>query len=116
MGLSKDKPDFTKSYTTGVINGALYPFAIADTAIAGMGAAGKIAVNGYNAVVAGTGAFGSAAVTHQASPDDSGGFAAGSAAAGGMTKVLFPGTLGNLLNNVIQGLSGPFQNAITQHK
>ena len=22
MGLSKDKPDFTKSYTTGVINGA----------------------------------------------------------------------------------------------
>nr|WP_260854124.1 hemagglutinin repeat-containing protein [Paraburkholderia sp. BCC1886] len=116
MGLSKDKPDFTKSYTTGMINGALYPFAIADTVIIGMGAAGKIAANGYNAVVAGTGAFGSAAVTHQASPDDSGGFAAGSAAAGGMTKLLFPGTLGNLLNNVIQGLSGPFQNAITQHK
>ncbi|EUC17705.1 UNVERIFIED_ORG: hypothetical protein BDU10_7518 [Burkholderia sp. CF145] len=31
-------------------------------------------------------------------------------------KVLFPGTTGNFLNNVIQGLSGPFQNAVTQTK
>ncbi|WP_018443587.1 DUF637 domain-containing protein [Trinickia symbiotica] len=113
-GLSKDTPNFTKSYITGIIGGLTYPFAIADETIAGMGTAGKIAANGYNGLVAGTGAFGAAAVAHQDSPDISGGFGAGAAGSGGLVKSLFPGSLGNFLNSLIQGAAGPLQNAITQ--
>jgi filamentous hemagglutinin len=113
VGLSKDKPDFTKSYITGIVNGAMYPFAMADGAIAAMGTAGKVAANTYNAGVAGVTAFGSAAITHQSSPDASASFGAGAAGLGGAVKTLFPGKMGNFLNNVIQGLSGPFQNAVT---
>lgn len=116
MGLSTDAPSIPKSFTTGVIGGIAYPFLIADEAIAGMGTAGKIAGNGYNAVVSGTGAFGAAAITHQDSPDASAGFGAGSAAFGGAVKSLFPGSVGNFLNNVIQGLATPFQNAVIPSK
>lgn len=114
--LSKDPPSFTKSYIAGVVGGLTYPFGITDEAIAGMGTAGKIAANGYNAVVTGTGAFGAAAITHQDSPDASAGFGAGSAAFGGAVKSLFPGSVGNFLNNMIQGLAGPFQNAVMPSK
>ena len=113
-GLSTDAPNFTKSYITGVIGGLTYPFTIADGAIAGMSTGGKIAANGYNALVAGTGAFGAAAVTHQPSPDISAGFGAGAAGLGGLVKNLVPGRLGNFLNNLIQGSAGPVQTAITQ--
>ncbi len=68
-GLSKDKPDFTNSYMTGVVAGLTYPFAIAQKTIAGMGTAGKIAANTYNAGVVGVGAFGAAGVTLQDNPD-----------------------------------------------
>jgi filamentous hemagglutinin len=114
--LSKDPPSFTKSYIAGVVGGLTYPFGITDEAIAGMGTAGKIAANGYNAVVTGTGAFGAAAITHQDSPDASAGFGAGSAAFGGAVKSLFPGSVGSFLNNMIQGLAGPFQNAVMPSK
>lgn len=113
-GLSKDTPNFTKSYITGIVGGLTYPFSITDEAIASMGTAGKIAANGYNALVAGTGAFGAAAVTHQDSPDISAGFGAGAAGLGGLVKNLVPGRLGNFLNNLIQGSAGPVQTAITQ--
>lgn len=111
-GLSKDQPSFNKSYVTGIINGLTYPFAIADKAIEGMSAAGKIAANGYNATVAGTAAFGAAGVTHQDNPDLSGAVAGGAAALGAWAKAVLPSPFGNMVNQAIQGLSGPFQSAV----
>lgn len=111
-GLSKDAPSFSKSFTTGVIGGLAYPFAIADEAIAGMSTAGKVIANGYNATVAGTAAFGAAGVTHQDNPDLSGGLAGGIAVAGSWAKAALPGPLGNYANQLIQGIAGPLQSYI----
>lgn len=111
-GLSTDAPNFTKSYITGVIGGLSYPFTIADGAIAGMSTAGKIAATGYNSVVAGTAAFGTAGVTHQDSPDASGAAASIATAAGSWAKTVLPAPFGNALNQMIQGAAGPLQNAI----
>ncbi|WP_415927166.1 filamentous hemagglutinin N-terminal domain-containing protein [Burkholderia theae] len=111
-GLSTDQPNFAKSYITGVIGGFAYPFAIADSAIEGMSTAGKIAANGYNATVAGTAAFGTAGVTHQDNPDLSGGVAGGAAALGSWAKAVLPSPIGNMVNQAIQGLAGPFQSAV----
>ncbi|WP_143752258.1 hypothetical protein [Burkholderia sp. SRS-W-2-2016] len=112
-GLTKDAPSFTNSYIAGVVGGLTYPFAIGDAAISGMGLAGKIGANGYNAAVAGVGAFGTAGMTGSSS-DISAGFATGAAATGSMVKAMFPGSVGNFLNNLIQGAAGPIQNAVTQ--
>ncbi|WP_254640451.1 filamentous hemagglutinin N-terminal domain-containing protein [Burkholderia sp. GbtcB21] len=112
MGLSTDQPNFTKSYIAGVIGGFAYPFAIADSAIEGMNTFGKIAANGYNATVAGTAAFGTAGVTHQDSPNLSAGVAGGATALGSWAKAVLPAPLGNMVNQAIQGLSGPFQSAV----
>jgi filamentous hemagglutinin len=115
-GLSKDTPNFTKSYITGIIGGLTYPFAIGDEAIASTGLGGKIAANGYNALVAGTGAFGAAAVTHQDNPDLSGGLATGLAATGSWAKSATPGPLGNFANQLIQGIAGPLQSYIQKQQ
>lgn len=111
-GLSTDQPNFTKSYITGVIGGFAYPFAITDSAIEGMSTAGKIAANGYNATVAGTAAFGAARVTHQDNPGLSGCVAGGAAALGSWSKAVMPSPIGNMVNQAIQGLAGPFQSAV----
>jgi filamentous hemagglutinin len=110
-GLSKDQPNFTNSYIAGVVGGLSYPFAIGDAAIAGMGTAGKFAANAYNAGVAGVGAFGTAAITG-GKPDGAAAAATIAAAAGSGAKIIFPGALGNLLNQMIQGAAGPVQNAV----
>ena len=115
-GLSKDPPNFTKSYVTGIVGGLMYPFAIGDEAIASMGTGGKIAANGYNALVAGTGAFGAAAVTHQDSPDLSGGLATGLTAVGSWAKSAMPGPVGNFANQMIQGIAGLLQSYIQNHQ
>ncbi|ABE30115.1 hypothetical protein DR64_540 [Paraburkholderia xenovorans LB400] len=112
-GLTKDAPSVTNSYIAGVVGGLAYPLAIGDAAIAGMGTAGKIAANAYNAGVTGVGAFGTAAMTG-GNPDISAGFATGSVATGSLVKAMFPGPIGNFLNNLIQGAAGPIQNAVTQ--
>lgn len=112
-GLTKDAPSVTNSYIAGVVDGLTFPLAIGDAAIAGMGTAGKIAANAYNAGVTGVGAFGTAAMTG-GNPDISTGFATGSAATGCLVKTMFPGSVGNFLNNLIQGAAGPIQNAVTQ--
>ncbi|MCA8022753.1 beta strand repeat-containing protein [Burkholderia metallica] len=112
MGLSTDQPNFTKSYIAGVIGGLAYPFAIADSAIEGMSKVGKIAANGYNALVSGTAAFGTAGVTHQDNPDLSGGVAGGATALGSWAKAALPAPFGNMVNQAIQGLAGPFQSAV----
>ncbi|ACR31227.1 DUF637 domain-containing protein [Burkholderia glumae] len=111
-GLQPDQPNFTKSYIAGVIGGLAYPFAIADEAISGMSKVGKIAANGYNAGVAGVGAFGSAAVTRQDNPDLSGGLGSGLAAVGTWAKATLPAPFGNIANQTLQGAAGPIQNVI----
>jgi len=113
-GLSTDKPDFTKSYLVGVFGGLAAPLSIADKAIEGMSKLGKVAATGYNATVAGTAAFGAAGVTHQDNLDIAGGFGAGATALGSAVKMLFPGAIGNFLNQAIQGAAGPLQTAVTQ--
>jgi filamentous hemagglutinin len=110
-GLSKDAPNLGNSYIAGLVAGAAYPFTIADGAIAGMSRIGKIAANGYNAAVAGTGAFGAAGMT-QSSPDAPAAAATIATAAGSGAKAILPGPLGNALNQMIQGAAGPLQNAI----
>ncbi|MBW0451058.1 filamentous hemagglutinin N-terminal domain-containing protein [Paraburkholderia phenoliruptrix] len=111
-GLQPDQPNFPKSYIAGVVGGLAYPFAIADEAISGMSKVGKIAANGYNAGVAGVGAFGSAAVTRQDNPDLSGGLGSGLAAAGTWAKATLPAPFGNIANQMLQGAAGPIQNVI----
>ncbi|MCA8202265.1 filamentous hemagglutinin N-terminal domain-containing protein [Burkholderia sp. AU33545] len=113
-GLSADKPSFAKSYIVGVFGGLSTLFTIADAAIAGMSKLGKVAATGYNAAVAGTAAFGAAGVTHQDNLDIAGTFGAGATALGSAVKLLFPGAIGNFLNQAIQGAAGPLQTAVTQ--
>jgi filamentous hemagglutinin len=110
-GLSKDEPSVTNSYIAGVVGGLSYPFAISGTAIAGMGTAGKIAANAYNAGVAGVGAYGTAGMTGN-NPNGAAAAATIATAAGSGAQIIFPGKLGNLLNQMIQGAAGPVQNAV----
>jgi filamentous hemagglutinin len=114
-GLSPDAPNFTNSYITGIIGGLSTPFMIGDAAIAGMGAAGKIAANTYNAGVTGVGAFGSAGMT-SSNPDLSAGVATATTAAGSFAKAVLPPPLGNLVNQIMQGSAGPIQAAIQYRK
>jgi len=111
-GLSKDPPNFTKSYIAGIVGGVTYPFTIGDETIAGLSTGGKIAANGYNAFVNGTAAFGSNAITHQDSPDLSAGVAAGATGLGSWAQATLPKPYGGWVNQVIQGISGPFQSAV----
>jgi filamentous hemagglutinin len=76
-----------------------------------MGTAGKIAANAYNAGIAGVGAFGAAGMTGS-QPDGAAAAATIATAAGSGAKIIFPGALGNLLNQMIQGAAGPVQNAV----
>lgn len=93
----------------------MYPFVIADGAIAGMGEYGKLAANAYNAGVAGATAFGAAGMTNQPSPDLSGAMAAGATGLGVWAKAALPGSLGAYANQLFQVLAGPVQNYIQQH-
>ena len=111
-GLSKDPPNFTKSYIAGIVGGATYPFTIAGETIDGMSTGAKIAANGYNAFVNCTAAFGSNAITHQDNPDLAAGVAAGATGLGSWAQAALPKPYGNWVNQAIQGISGPFQNAI----
>ncbi|SAL55004.1 filamentous hemagglutinin outer membrane protein [Caballeronia cordobensis] len=110
-GLSKDQPSVTNSYIAGVVGGLSYPLAISGSAISGMGTAGRIAANGYNAAVAGVGAFGAAGMTGS-NPNGAAAAATVAAAAGSGAQIIFPGALGNILNQMIQGAAGPVQNAV----
>ncbi|WP_321785259.1 hemagglutinin repeat-containing protein [Burkholderia pyrrocinia] len=110
-GLSKDAPDFTNSYITGIVGGLSTPFTIGDAAIAGMKTAGKIGALTYNGVVAGTGAFGSAGMTG-GNPNIAAAGGLLAAIMGSGAKVALPGPIGNALNQIIQGLAGPTQTAI----
>jgi len=110
-GASKDAPNVTNSYIAGIVGGLSAPFAIGDAAIAGMGAAGKIASTVYNGAVTGVGSFGAAGMTGS-SPDAA---AAGGTLAsimGSGVKLALPGPLGGALNQAIQGAAGPVQTAI----
>ena len=110
-GLSRDAPSLTNAYVAGIVGGLSYPLVIGDAAIAGMGTAGKIAANTYNAGVAGVGAFGTAGMTGNR-PEGAAAGATVASTLGSGAKIIFPGTLGNLLNQMIQGAAGPVQNAI----
>ncbi|SAL04301.1 cell surface protein [Caballeronia ptereochthonis] len=110
-GLTRDAPSVTNSYIAGVVGGLTYPFAIGGAAISGMGTAGKIAANMYNAGVAGVGAFGTAGMT-RSNPNGAAAAATIATAAGAGAQIIFPGALGNLLNQMIQGAAGPVQNAV----
>ncbi|MCG5078032.1 hemagglutinin repeat-containing protein [Paraburkholderia sp. RG36] len=110
-GLTRDEPSVTNSYIAGVVGGLSYPLAIGNAAIAGMGTAGKIAATGYNAAVAGVSAFGTAGMTGS-NPNGAAAAATIATAIGAGAQIIFPGALGNLLNQMIQGASGPVQNAV----
>ncbi|WP_038456450.1 hypothetical protein [Paraburkholderia xenovorans] len=114
-GLSKDAPSVTNSYIAGVVGGLSSPFLIGDAAIAGMGMAGKIAANVYNAGATGVGAFGSAGMTGS-NPDLSAGVAASTTTAGSWAKAVLPPPLGNFANQLLQGAAGPIQGAIQSGK
>jgi filamentous hemagglutinin len=114
-GLTKDAPSVMNSYIAGVVGGLTYPLAIGDAVIVGMGTAGKIAANAYNAGVTGVGAFGTAAMTGS-NPDLSGGLAVGLAGTGTYAKAVLPGYLGAFANQLIQGMTGPLQNYIQSNQ
>lgn len=115
-GLSKDSPNFTKSYVVGTVSGLMYPLAISEAAISQAGTFGKIVGNGYNAAVAGTAAFGAAGMTNQSDPALSGGSAGGLAATGAWAKTALPGSLGAFANQLIQGIAGPLQTYIQNNQ
>jgi filamentous hemagglutinin len=117
FGPVADPPSFSNSYIAGVVAGLTYPLAISDAVIAGLGTPGRIAATGYNAFVAGTGAFGATAITSQtSSPDLSSGLAVGGALLGAGGKLILPGPLASAFNTMMQILPGPTQNAIESSK
>lgn len=112
LHLSTDQPNLAKSYATGVVGGLFVPFAVADKTIGTMSKAGVVAAGSYNAVVNGTAAFGTAAITNQSNPDLSGGVAAGTTTAGYVAQAIFPGPTGIYANKIIQDAAGIIQNII----
>ncbi|MGF6733112.1 hypothetical protein OKW50_005257 [Paraburkholderia youngii] len=110
-GQSKDAPSFTSSYIAGIAGGLTYPLAIGNAAIAQLGTAGKIAANGYNAVVNGVGAFGTSGMQGN-NPDVGAGVAVATTGAGAWAKAVLPSTIGNMVNQIMQGSAGPIQTAI----
>ncbi|WP_318825777.1 hypothetical protein [Burkholderia thailandensis] len=78
--------------------------------------AGKIVVGGYNSALAGTGAFGAAAITQSGSPDLSAGIGMAGTLFGMGVEAKMPGPIGMTINQLIQVLSGPTQAAIESDK
>lgn len=111
-GLSKDTPDFTKSFTVGGIGAAAAPFALPLEAL-GSSTLGKTVVGVYNSLWAGTAAFGATSVTTpSSSPSLAGGLGMTAAGTGLLTQSWLPKPLGDILNQVIQTLPGPVQTGI----
>ncbi|CAG9267570.1 hemagglutinin-like protein [Paraburkholderia unamae] len=110
-GLSTDKPNFGKSYATGLVLGSFGPLAIGDETIGGLSKGGIVAAGSYNAMVNATSAFGSAAVTN-GSPDLSAGVAAGTTFAGYVAQAMIPGPAGAWANKTIQNSGGIIQGVI----
>ena len=111
-GLSKDMPDFIKSFTVGGFGAAAAPFALPLEAL-GSSALGKTVVGAYNSLWAGTAAFGAMSVTTpSSSPSLAGGLGMTAAGAGLLTQSWLPKPLGDILNQVIQTFPGPVQTGI----
>ncbi|MCZ2896827.1 hemagglutinin repeat-containing protein [Burkholderia thailandensis] len=114
-GLSKDGPNVGKSLTVGGVAGVAAPFFLPLNALGGS-IAGKIVVGGYNSALAGTGAFGAAAITQSGSPDLSAGIGMAGTLFGMGVEAKMPGPIGMTINQLIQVLSGPTQAAIESDK
>lgn len=73
------------------------------------GMAGKIAANGYNAVVLGVGAFGTSGMQGN-NPDVGAGVAVATTGAG--ANAVRPSSIGNVVNQIPPGSAEPIQTAI----
>ncbi|WP_223258652.1 hypothetical protein [Trinickia symbiotica] len=114
-GWSTDGPSIGKSLVVGGIAGAASPFYLPLKTLGGSTAV-KAVVGGYNSTVAGTAAFGAAAVTGSGSPDLSAGLGAGTAAAGSFAQNAVPGPIGKTLRYLFEIVPGPMQAAIEGSK
>jgi len=110
-GLSVDPPNFNKSFTVGVFAGLAAPLAITDKAVSGASTAEKILAATYNSTVNSGAAYTSAVLTNQ-NAGLTATVAGGGSFLGGIAKIFNPGVWGNIMNQIIQGGSGPFQSAI----
>ena len=112
IGLSKDSPDFTKSFTVGGIGAAAAPFVLPLETL-GSSAVGKTVVGIYNSLWAGTTSFAATSVTTpSSSPSLAGGLGTFASGAGLLSQSWLPKPLGDIVNQVIQTLPGPIQTSI----
>ncbi|XOD02580.1 hemagglutinin repeat-containing protein [Burkholderia sp. 22PA0099] len=111
-GLSKDQPNYQTAVSAGGIAAAFAPLT-APLNMLGTSAAAQTAVGFYNALVAGTGAYGTTAILNTAiSPDLSGGIGVGTSVAGSFAEGMMPGPMGTALQYLLQILPGPMQATI----
>ncbi|BBU31404.1 hypothetical protein BTHE68_51380 [Burkholderia sp. THE68] len=111
-GLSGDQPSYQNAAAAGGIAATFAPLALPLNTL-GASTAGKSAVSIYNALVAGTGAYGTTAILSPSSnPDLSGGIGTAGALAGAGVLAHMPGPIGMSINQLIQVFAGPTQAAI----
>lgn len=111
LGLTDTTPSVGKSLTVGSLSGAAAPLALPLTTL-GSGTAGKVVVGTYNALLSGTAASLSAAVTNSGDLSMAGGTGAASYVASTFVQSQLPTPVGGLTGHLIQVLSGPVQTAI----
>ncbi|SAK90670.1 cell surface protein [Caballeronia calidae] len=111
-GLSRDQPSYQNAATAGAVAAGLAPFGLPLNTL-GTSTAGKAVVSFYNALLAGTGAFGTTAITNpSSSPDLSAGIGIGTGITGSFAQNLVPGPTGTTLGYLFQIVPGPMQAAI----
>ncbi|WP_246641537.1 hemagglutinin repeat-containing protein [Paraburkholderia edwinii] len=111
-GLSRDQPSYQNATTAGAVAAGLSPFALPIGAL-GASTTSKAVVSLYNALLVGTGAFGTTAITNpSSSPDLSGGIGTGATILGAGGKAILPGPMGRAFDTWMQILPGPAQAVI----
>ncbi len=115
-GLSEDSPNVGKSLTAGGVAGVMSPLFLPLSTLGGS-VAGKVIVGSYNTALAGTGAFGTTAVTSPGnSPDLSAGLGAAASLLAMGSRAILPGPIGHAFDVWIQTLPGPAQAAIEKNQ
>lgn len=116
FNLTPDQPSYQNAATAGAVAGAMSPLLLPLNTL-GSAISGKVAVGIYNSLVAGTGAFGTTAMTNPGtSPELSAGIGMVGSLLGSGAQAVLSRPIGNAVDVWMQIFSGSAQSAIEQNQ
>lgn len=116
FNLTPDQPSYQNAATAGAVAGAMSPLLLPLNTL-GSAISGKVAVGIYNSLVAGTGAFGTTAMTNPgSSPELSAGIGMVGSLLGSGAQAVLSRPIGNAVDVWMQIFSGSAQSAIEQNQ